>query len=218
MIWTEKPKGFALGKHMIKVARMEAHLKPYIGKTFTEDLAKDLYENLADRLRYPRVSALAVRLDEVVPRYGEEFGVKASKQIGLYLVEHNDVLRKGNMPELWTGTPPLWMCLRIVQVSRKEILKKGAPLMYDCRVLVMTGPASGLVMTLPISARYAYYLPKILGCPKRSVVEPHDAVSMHGLAKLGTAPGKSMSIMELSAPTGLATMNKDLYRRRHKPS
>jgi hypothetical protein len=87
--------------------------------------------------------------------------------------------------------------------------------MYFCKCLIITGPISGQLLTLPLTPRYAYYLPHILGVPKNLKVEPHDSKSMHGYARIGTAKGRSATLMELEATQTLKTKNKRIHRRRH---
>lgn len=215
MWWRDPPKGFSLDRHMKKVERMETHLAPYLGKAFTEPLAQYMYERLAEALHYPRAAHVATRAAEVITPDGREFNKEEARRLALFLLENDEPFKHGRLPDLWTGTPPLWMCVRFTQLARMKDLPPGRPLQYFCKVLIITGAASGQIFTLPLNPRYAYYLPHILGCPKNMPVDPYDAKSMHGFAMIGTQKGRSVTLMELQATSALKTKNKRIYRRRH---
>lgn len=215
MWWHDPPKGFSLDRHIKKVSRMEGLMRDYLGKKFTEPLSRDMYETLASRLHYPHAANLAIRASEVVASDGREFTANEARFIGLALVENDDAFRQGRLPAQWSGTPPLWMCVRVTKLERERNQKPGARACYLCKCLVITGPVSGQVLSLSLSAKYAYYLPHILGVPKNFKVDPYDAQSMHGYARIGTEPGRSMTLMELEATSALKTKNKRIYRRRN---
>ncbi len=213
--WRDPPKGFSLDRHIKKVEGMERYLAPYIGRSLTEPLARDMYEELAAKLHYPRAAHLSIRALDIITPDGREFTKSEARCMALFLVEHNDALRHGDLPELWAGTPPLWMCVRFTQLARMKDLPPGRPMQYFCKCLIITGPLSGQILTLPLNPRYAYYLPHILGVPKNFKVDPYDAKSMHGYAKIGTQRGRSASLMELKATSAFKTKNKRIHRRRH---
>lgn len=215
MWWYDPPKGFSLDRHIKKVGGMERHMGLYLGKPFTEPVAQDMYEHLSRKLRYPCAAHLALRASEVITPDGREFTTTEARCVGLFLLEHHDALRRDELPKQWAGTPPLWMCVRFTQLARMQGLPPGKPMQYFCKCLVITGPASGQMFTLPLNPRYAYYLPHILGCPKNMPVDPYDAKSMHGFAKIGTQRGRPAALMELEATTALKTKNKRIHRRRH---
>jgi hypothetical protein len=211
----EPPKGFSLKRHYEKVMRFEAFMAPYLGKSFTEQVAHDMYGSLSAQLGFPRMAHLAIRAEEVLTPDGREITAKEIRYMGLFLAEHHGVLRQGELPRQWSGRPPLWMFIRFIQIERTKDLPKTAAAQYTARCLTLTGPLSGQVLPIQLAPKYAYYLPHILGVPKKHRVEPYDARSMHGLARLGTDRGRGVSMMELQATTSLKTGNKEVYRRKH---
>lgn len=215
MWWFDPPKGFSLDRHIRKVEGMERYLDIYLGKSFTEPVARDMYEELSEKLHYPKAAHLSIRALEILTPDGREFTPAEARYMALFLVENHETLQRGDLPKQWSGTPPLWMCVRFTQLARMKDLPPGKPMQYFCKCLIITGPASGQILTLPLNPRYAYYLPHVLGVPKNFKVDPYDAKSMHGFAKIGTQRGRSVSLMELHATSALKTKNKRIHRRKH---
>jgi hypothetical protein len=135
----------------------------------------------------------------------------------MFLLEHGPELSAGKYVSEWDGTPTLWVVCLVTNSQRDQTVKKGQKSRYRLSTLALTGPPAGVIIETQVSLRYAAYLPKLLGVPKRTPVDvmPVDAVGMVFFGQFGSVPGRPFALQEKKVSSALKTKNKQLFERRH---
>lgn len=214
MRWLEPPKGFSLRRHIEKVEAIERIVMEYVGSPMTPPVYNDLLDKVCARLHYPVRANVDIRLMFILPADEGVFDRTAARCLSLFLLEHNNAFKHGKLTELWDGSQHLWMCVRITSVRKHFSDRKGIPMRYRTGLLALNGPMAGYITPVLLSTKYSNYLPKLLGCPKREHVKAEEARGMHTFAKMGTAKGKPMTLIEVQPSTTMKTENRNLYRSR----
>lgn len=216
MSWLDPPKGFSVDRHMTKVAAVRNQFHIYENSVVSEPLIEDMIASICSQRRYRQSVLLRDRLPAILPMIGETIDKKALSRLGMFLLEYNADLRSGKLEPGWNGQPAIWVAGVIGDIC-KTTGKPGTPIRYSMKVVSLNGPPAGQIMSSNVTPRYAAYLPKLLGVPKRTDVNvmPHDAIGMYLLARYGTMKTKPVSLLEMKVSSSMKTKNKRLFNRRH---
>jgi hypothetical protein len=217
MIWHDPPKGFSVDRYMEKVKAIRQQLHVYDGSIVSEPLIEDMIGEICSQRRYRESVLLRDRLPMILPIAGETINGKALSRVGMFLLEYDTDLRSGKLPPGWNGTPTVWVAGVIGDVCKAPSTKPGSPLRYSMKVVAINGPPAGQILPSNITPRYAMYLPKLLGVPKRTDINimPYDAIGMYLMARYGAMREKSVSLLETQVSSSMKTKNKRLFNRRH---
>jgi hypothetical protein len=216
MIWHDPPKGFSVDRHLTKVVNVRRHFRVYEKAVVSQAVIEDMIADICAQRRYGDSVLLRDRLPAILPIEGETIDKKALSRVGMFLLEYDSDLRGGKLPPGWNGQPPVWVAGVIGDLCKLSG-KPGKPLRYAMKVVSLNGPPAGQIMSSNVTPRYAAYLPKLLGVPKRTDVNimPHDAIGMYLLARYGTMKTKPVSLLEMKVSSSMKTKNKRLFNRRH---
>jgi hypothetical protein len=216
MIWLDPPKGFSIDRHMKKVTVIRRQFHLYENAIVSEPVIEDMIASICAQRRYRESVLLRDRLPAILPIEGETIDQKALMRLGMFLLEYDTVIRSGKLEPGWNGLPAVWVAGIISDVC-KNAYKPGALIQYSMKVVILNGPPGGQIMSSNVTPRYAAYLPKLLGVPKRTDVNvmPHDAIGMCLLARYGTMRKKPVSLLEMKVSSSMKTKNKRLFNRRH---
>jgi hypothetical protein len=217
MIWYDPPKGFSVDKHIDKVANIRRQLHVYEGAVVSEPIIEDMIASICSQRRYGENVLLRDRLPALLPLIGETIVRMDLSRVSMFLLEYDADLRSGKLPPGWNGQPKVWVAGVISDLCKATGSKPGAPFRYSMKVVALNGPPAGQVLSSNVTPRYAAYLPKLLGVPKRTDVNvmPHDAIGMYLLAHYGTMRTKPVSLIEMKVSSSMKTKNKRLFNRRH---
>jgi len=215
MLWLEPPKGFSVNRHLDKVKQTARMFRLYEGKTMSDAVYEEMVLTVAERMHYRDPVGLRNKMRGLVLN-GDTITDKTLMRVGMFLLEHGPAFSAGGIPPEWAGSPPAWFVSRIVSVTRAEPVK-GLKLRYVVRMVALNGPLAGNILRAEPTFRYAMYLPKMIGVPKRTKHEvvPQDAIGMVAYTKFGTDGVKSFTMMEIQATSSMKTRNKRLFERRN---
>ncbi len=216
MIWLDPPKGFSVDRHMTKVNAIRGQFHLYENAIVSEPVIEDMIASICAQRRYREAVLLRDRLPAILPIEGETIDQKALARLGMFLLEYDATIRSGKLEPGWNGRPTVWVAGIIGDIC-KSTFKPGSPIRYAMKVVSLNGPPAGQIMSSNVTPRYAAYLPKLLGVPKRTDINimPHDAIGMYLLAHYGTMKRKPVSLLEMKVSSSMKTKNKRLFNRRH---
>jgi len=129
-------------------------------------------------------------------------------RMALRLNAHRAELRKGELPPMWTGDPPLWTCAQVAQVV-------GLPKLAEVTFVGLTGGLAGDALTYRLGVGYVMRLLREIGAPRFAELELRDLLGFCLLAKFGQNRYNRQYLLETHISAGIKKTNRDLYKRRH---
>jgi hypothetical protein len=160
---SDHPTGFSLTAQRRKVAVAYLRLTDLLGVKLDGVAAVELADQLCS----------VVKLEGLEARHALEFSMQHLHGLVLdegtlhgflsWVMENRDYLARGEGIPLWTGEPPVWACLRVIDGVVEKI--------RDVQILRLvlksySGVTAGNYIELRVSPKYTRWLVKEMGYPK----------------------------------------------------
>jgi len=218
MLWLDPPKGFSIDRHLSKVRSLKQTFVLYEDKVMSGPLFEDIMTVITEEQNYTDTVVLRNALPSLLPPAGGRIDGKALMRLSMFLLEHDEAIRRGEVIQSWNGSPNIWIAGLVSDICKDHGTHPGASLRYTLQVVVLVGPPAGQIFRSSVSPRYAGYLPMMLGVPRRLSMQakPFDVIGMYLYGCYGTARKRPLTLFEVHVSSSIKTRNKQLFLRRHQ--